>query len=207
MHEHLRRERVERRQRGRFDDGRIPAEERRQHDHRQQHFPLALPERGEHVTSPEGRARNALLQGLTHAPGRGERHQQETGQDAADEQVLDPRLRDDGVEDQGQGGRQQQAERSRRGDESQRKALAIAVAHERRKQQPAQRENGHARSAREHGEERREERAHDRRAAPAQPNSARKTRSIRSGACPSASRKPARVNSGIDGSVGLTASE
>ena len=37
-----------------------------------------------------------------------------------------------------------------------------------------------------------------------QPKSARKTRSSRAGVRPSASRNPASVNSGIDGSVGLT---
>ena len=121
------------------------------------------------------------------------------GSKAADEQVFNRDvLRDDAVQDQRHRQRKEQAERTGGGEQSDRKPFAIALLQQRRQQQPAKREDRHARAAGEQREERTERGRGDRGSArrPAEQRPAAPARS-RSDDCPSASRKPVSVNSGI----------
>ena len=166
MDEPLHDERVERRDGRRLRRRRVAAEQRPEHDDRQQHLPLGVPERRGRFADAERRVRPPLLNGLAHAERGEQRQHQEPGQEAADEQILDGHvLRDDAVEDQRHRQREEQAERSRRREQADREALAVALLEQRRQQQAAERENRDAGSAGEQREERAERRRGDGRSA------------------------------------------
>ena len=127
--------------------------------------------------------RGAGGQALAHAPRGDHRGQQNPRQEAANEQVLDRNLRDDRIQDQRQRRRQQEPERSRGGQQSEREPIAIALFEERRKQHTTHGEDRHPRPAGERREECTENRADDSGAArnPAEPRAKHAQHPCRSG--------------------------
>ena len=156
---------VERADRRRFHRGGEAAEQRADDHDRQRDLPFGVPQRRRRLAGRERWPVDVLVDGGADAPAGGHADEQQAGQDAADEQVLDRRLGDDAVEDERQRRRQQQPQRARRGEQPERELLAVAVLHQRREQQPAERENRHPRAAGEHREERAQQRADHRGAA------------------------------------------
>ena len=136
VHDHLREERVERADGGGFHRRGEAAEKRATIT-----TGSAISHFASHRAAPASLIANARAvhlghDGRTDAPGRGHADEQHAGDDAADEQILDRRLRHDAVEDERQRRRQQQAERAGRGQQPERELLAIAVLHERGRAAP-----------------------------------------------------------------------
>ena len=86
-------------------------------------------------------------QALAYTPRGGEHDQENAGRDASYEQVVGRHLRHDGIQNQRHRRGEEQSERPRRRQQPEREAVSISVLQKRRKQQAAQRQNRHPRTA------------------------------------------------------------
>ena len=201
----LDKERIESGERGGFHGRKSPAEKGTYGDNRDGEFPLGIPKRGKSLLEFKGLPLGpGALGTLQDSHGGHDREHDDAGDEPPEEHLLDRDVAgNDGVKDERQAGRKEQAQSSGACDDAQRILLTVFGSQQDRQEESAQGQNGNPEAPVKVVKKAQTRQVMITVPPRMLPTSAVKTRMSRWEAPPSARKYPARVKSGRVGKVGL----